>query len=100
MPDLAPALATNVLDLTCGIRREVIVMDISLGVYRAEVIQFLCLTQRAKRCERQDLSLTAGKETSPMCARGHAYFDPYRADFGRRSSIGTLALTQNSFAHD
>src|SRR5262245_56033775 len=100
MPHFAPALSTKVLDLTCGVRREVIVMHVPLVLDGAEVIQLLCFSQRAKSRERNDLSVTTGEEACAMRARRDAHFAPDRADFRRRSSIRALALTQDSFAHD
>src|SRR5512133_531074 len=100
MTDLAPTLSTKRLCLTCGVGREVVVVHVALILVRAEVIQFLRLTQCAECCNGQDLSLAACEQTRAVSARRNPNLAPDRADLSRRSSIGTFAQPQNALAHN
>ena len=100
MPDLTAALPAQGFGFAGGEGREVVVVQVALGLDRAEVVEFLRLTQRAKRGEGKDLSLTAGEQAGAMCARRGTHLAPDRADLGGCASIRTLAQAQDALTDD
>src|SRR5215207_8903433 len=100
MSHLTATLSTQRLDLTGGVRWEVVMVHVALAVGGAQSIELLRFTQRAQRRKGQDLSLTAGEQAGPVCTRRKTDFTPNGADLGRRAAIGTFALAQNAFTHD
>ena len=99
MAYLATARAAHRLGLASGIRREVVLMHVALGVLIAQAVQYLHVAHSAQRDHCKHLGLTARKHRAAMRAGQQAGLAPYRAHLGQRAAVGTYAGIEYLAAH-
>ena len=98
--DLAAAGAAGCAGLAHGVRREVVVVDITLGLLVGQVIHELVVLGAAQGAGGQHLGLAAGKHTGTVHAGQNAHLCSQRADLVDAAAVHTLALVQQPAAHD
>ena len=79
--DFAAARAAQRFGFAYAVRREVVVMDITLGFLSAKTIKNLCFTQRSQSQNVQNLSLTTGEQRAAMRTSQQANLAAYRTYF-------------------
>ncbi len=98
MADLAAARAAGCAGLADGVRREVVVVDVPLGLLVGQVIHQLVVLGAAQRAGGQHLRLAAGEHTGAMDAGQDADFGSQRADLVDAAAIHALALIEQPAA--
>ena len=89
---LAASRTAKRTSLARAIRREIVMVHITLKGFFVEVIELLNLGNSAERASRHCLTLTAGEHRRTVNARQYARFAPNIADIRELSSVGTNAL--------
>src|ERR687886_845881 len=98
MPDLAPPRSTYPASLAGGIRWEVVVVHVALGLYRLYCIEPLGESQIGERKRREDLRLSAGEEPSTVHARDNPNLCSGRPNLIHGSKIGALTILKIQLA--
>src|SRR5687768_7519012 len=96
MTDIASAGSPESPDFSDAERWEVVMVDISLAVFRTNRIEPLLLCRRAERHRGDDLGLAAGEDGRAMGARKVASFDPDWSNLIGAPAIGPRAVLQNA----
>ena len=68
-------------------RREVVVVDVALGLVQADAVDALLVGLGAERGDREHLGLAASEQRRAVDARKHANLAGDRADLGQRAPI-------------
>ena len=96
--DLAAAGAAGCAGLADRIRREVIVMDVTLGLLVGQIVHQLVVLGAAQGAGGQHLGLAAGEHTGAVDPGQDAHFGSQRADLVDAAAIHALALIQQPAA--
>jgi len=80
--------------------REVVVVHVALGFFRAERVQRLRIARRAERCHGQDLGFAAGEQAAAMHAREDPHLDRDGPDFGVCALVRAHLVAEDAVAHD
>ena len=99
MADLAAAGAARCAGLAHRVRREVVVMDIALGLLVGQVVHELVVLGAAQSAGGQHLRLAAGEHAGAVHAGQDAHFGSQRADLVDAAAVHALALVQQPAAH-
>ena len=94
MADLAAAGAARCAGLAHRVRREVVVMDITLLLLLEDGVELLCIAQSTQGAEGQDLGLTAGEHAGTVYARQNVNLGSQRTDFLHAAAVDALAVCQ------
>ena len=84
MADLPAARRAHAAGLTGGVRREVVVVDVALGVLGVERVDHLRHAEHAERRHVQHLRLAPAEQRRAVGPRQHADLGRQRPDVGRR----------------
>ena len=98
--DLAAAGAAGCAGLADGVRREIVVVDVALGLLVGQVIHELVVLGAAEGAGGEHLGLAAGEHTRAMHTGQDADFCGQRADLVDAAAIHALALVQQPAADD
>ena len=93
--DLATARAAQRLGFAYGIRREIIVVDVTLGFFCTKTIQNLCFTQGSQSQNIQDLGLTTSEQGAAMRTSQQTYLAGYRTNLVQLTTIRTNLVHGN-----
>ena len=93
--DLAPSRALHRLGFADAVRREVVVVDVSLADFVVETVELLHLGDAAQRAAGQDLGLSSGEHAAAVNSRQDARFAPNGSDLGQLSAVGTDAVVED-----
>ena len=100
MADFAASRTSCRASLTYTVAREIILMDIMLGLFRSKAIDDLLVAQRSERSDRQDLCLSTREKTRAMRTRQKPDFAADRTHFFDLTAIRTDFLMRNHAAYD
>ena len=98
--DFTSARASGGLRLAYGIGREVVVVDVALGLFVIDAVKELVVTRGAERCNGKYLRLAAGEHAGAVYARQQTDFCGKRTDLIHTSAVNTLLLVEQPAAHD
>ena len=98
--DLATARAAQRLGFAYGIRREIIVVDVTLGFFCTKAIQNLCFTQGSQSQNIQDLGLTTSEQGAAMRTSQQTYLAGYRTNLVQLTTIRTNLVHGNGATND
>ena len=94
MADLAAGGGAACSGLAGGERREVVVVDIALRLFRIDGVELLRGRQRVERADGQNLRLASGEQAGAVDARQNADLGVERADLVHLAAVDALALEQ------
>ena len=94
MADLAAGGGAACSGLAGGERREVVVVDIALRLFRIDGVELLRGGQCVERADGQDLRLASGEQAGAVDARQNADLGVERADLVHLAAVDALALEQ------
>ena len=97
---LATARAAQGFGLPNGVRREIVMMDVALHLFRSQAFDDLCFTQRGQGAGVHDLGLTAGEERRAVYPGQQAYPAGNRTYFIQRPSVRTDLVHRDGAAYD
>src|SRR5215211_5368523 len=98
--DVAALRAAHEAGLANRERREVVVVEVVLGLQEAERVEPHLVAGRAERGDREGLRLAAGEDRRAVRARRHAHLDPDVADLVRGAAVGALLVDGDPLADD
>ena len=98
--DVAALGTAHEAGLTHRERREVVVVEVVLGLLEAERVQAHLVTRGAERGDREGLRLAAGEDGRAVRARRHSHLDPDVADLLRGTPVGALLVDRDALADD
>ena len=98
--DLAAAGAAGCAGLADRVRREVVVVNVALGLLIGQVIHELVVLGAAQGAGGQHLGLAAGEHAGAMDTGQDAHFCGQRADLVDAAAIHALALIEQPAADD
>ena len=100
MADVAALRTAHEAGLANAERREVVVVDVALGVLEGQVVDPLLLLHRAERHQSQRLRLPAGEDRRAVRARHGAGADGDRADLVLAATVGAPLVNGDLGADD
>ena len=92
--------ATQGFGFAYAVRREVVVVDVTFGIFRTETIEGLCFTERSQSQNVQDLSLTTGEECATVRTSQETNFAGYRTHFIKLTTVRTDFVNGNGTTND
>ena len=78
--------------------REVVVVEVVLGLLEAERVEAHLLARGAQRGDREGLRLAAGEDRGAVRTRRHPHLDPDVADLLRRAAVRPLLVDGDALA--
>src|SRR5205085_5410814 len=99
MTDLATTRAAERTRLADRVRREVVVMHVTLGVYRLERVDDLLIAAWPQRRDRKHLGLSALEQRAAVCARQDPDLAGDGADLVELATIRTDPLLDDRRTH-
>ena len=99
MTDFTTLRCTHTTNLASAVRREVVLMHITLTLCRIDGIEALPFVEHAKRRNRESLGLTTLEKTRTVNTREIASLNVQRTNFGARTTVSTLARFNNHLTH-
>src|SRR3712207_3255387 len=92
VPDVAALRSAHEAGLAYGERREVVVVEVVLGLQQAERVEPHLVAGGAERGDREGLRLAAGEDRGPVRAGSRGHLDPDVANLVGRAAVGALLV--------
>ena len=99
MADFAALGRTNTAGLTSGVRREVVVVNVPLGLDRVQRIELLLQLEHIQGGHAHDLGFAALENCRTMHARQHLNFGGQLANIGEPATVNAHLFGEDALAH-